>query len=71
MSSERSIKNYLITSKMNRKKKIRLITEYLLNEDAEDKNKIVGMMIAEVLISPFVETYGNISNFVLTSNQVG
>ena len=38
---------------------------------AEDKNKIVGMIIAEVLVSPFVETYGNISNFVVSPTSRG
>jgi len=33
---------------------------------AEDNNKIVGMVIAEVLVSPFIETYGSISNFVVS-----
>jgi hypothetical protein len=45
MSSERYIKNYLTTSKMNRKKKIRLITEYLLNKNAGDKNKMRGFLM--------------------------
>ncbi len=38
---------------------------------AEDENKIVGMIIAEVLVSPFVETYGNISNFVVSPTSRG
>jgi hypothetical protein len=45
MSSERYMKNYLTTSKMNKKKKIRLITEYLLNKDAGDKNEMRGFLI--------------------------
>jgi len=27
---------------------------------AEDNKKIVGMLLAEVLVSPFIETYGNV-----------
>ena len=62
MSSERSIKNYLITSKMNRKKKIRLITEYLLNEDAEDKNKMRGFLIENGIKEEELEELGQLTD---------
>jgi len=38
---------------------------------AEDKNKIVGMVIAEILVSPFIETFGSISNFVVSPDYRG
>lgn len=38
---------------------------------AEDENEIVGMILAAVLVSPSVETYGNISNFVVYPNYRG
>jgi ribosomal protein S18 acetylase RimI-like enzyme len=38
---------------------------------AEDNKKIVGMVIAEVLVSPFIETYGSISNFVVSPEYRG
>jgi hypothetical protein len=62
MSLERSIKNYLITSKMNRKKKIRLITEYLLNEDAEDKNKMRGFLIENGIKEEELEELGQLTD---------
>jgi hypothetical protein len=45
MSLERYIKNYLKIRKMNEKKRIRLITEYLLNKNARDKNKMRRFLI--------------------------
>jgi hypothetical protein len=45
MSLERYIKNYLKIRKMNEKKRIRLITEYLLNKNARDKNKMRAFLI--------------------------
>ena len=38
---------------------------------AEDNKKIVGMLLAEVLVSPFIETYGNLSNFVVSPDYRG
>ncbi|MFX1449714.1 MAG: GNAT family N-acetyltransferase [Promethearchaeota archaeon] len=38
---------------------------------AQDGKEILGMIIAEVLVSPFVETYGNISNFVVSPKSRG
>lgn len=38
---------------------------------AEDDDTIVGMLLAEVLVSPFVETYGELSNFVVSESSRG
>jgi hypothetical protein len=62
MSSERFIENYLITSKMNRKKKIGLITEYLLNKDAEDKNKMRGFLIENGIKEEELEELGRLTD---------
>jgi hypothetical protein len=62
MSLERSIKNYLITSKMNRKKKIRLITEYLLNKDAGNKDKMRGFLIENGIKEEELEELGRLTD---------